>query len=55
MSPDRRGALVAGERVLLIDQKQRRYLVTLQVGGEFHSHAGIVAHDAVIGSAEGSV
>lgn len=48
-------ALAPGERVLLIDHKQRRYLVTLEVGGEFHSHAGIVGHDAIIGGPEGAV
>ena len=39
--------------MLLIDNKKRRYLVMLQPGGEFHSHAGFVAHDEVIGGAEG--
>ncbi len=43
-----------GERVLLIDQKKRRYLVTLSVGGEFHSHSGVLAHDEVIGANEGT-
>ena len=47
--------LSAGERVLLIDAKDRRYLVTLQSGGSFHTHAGIVAHDDVIGQPEGSL
>ena len=45
----------AGERVLLFDAKGRRYLITLAEGGEFHSHRGPVAHDDLIGSAEGSV
>ncbi|HUI02443.1 MAG TPA: tRNA (adenine-N1)-methyltransferase [Acidimicrobiales bacterium] len=49
-----RGPLAAGERVLLVDPKQRRYLVTLRAGGSFHTHAGIVAHDEVIGAAEGA-
>jgi tRNA (adenine57-N1/adenine58-N1)-methyltransferase len=44
----------AGDRVLLIDNKKRRYLVTLKPTGEFHSHAGFVPHDAVIGQPEGS-
>ena len=44
-----------GERVLLIDAKDRRYLVTLQAGSSFHTHAGIVAHDDVIGQPEGSL
>lgn len=43
-----------GEQVLLIDTKKRRYLITLTAGKEFHSHSGTVAHDAVIGSPEGS-
>jgi tRNA (adenine57-N1/adenine58-N1)-methyltransferase len=43
-----------GEHIVLIDNRQRRYLVTLELGGEFHSHAGVIAHDVVIGSLEGS-
>jgi tRNA (adenine57-N1/adenine58-N1)-methyltransferase catalytic subunit len=45
--------LVVGERVLLIDSKKRRYLVTLQEGGEFHSHAGFVPHGEILGRSEG--
>ena len=48
------GPLSAGERVLLVDPKERRYLLTLQPGGAFHTHSGIVAHDDVIGRSEGS-
>ncbi|HEY7070046.1 MAG TPA: tRNA (adenine-N1)-methyltransferase [Acidimicrobiales bacterium] len=44
----------SGEQVLLIDAKKRRYLVTLEPGGEFHTHAGVVAHDDLIGQPEGS-
>ena len=43
-----------GDQVLLIDAKKRRYLVTLEPGGEFHTHAGVVAHDDLIGQPEGS-
>ena len=43
-----------GDRVLLIDSKKRRYLITLKEGGEFHSHAGFVPHDSLIGQDEGS-
>jgi tRNA (adenine57-N1/adenine58-N1)-methyltransferase len=43
-----------GEQVLLIDTKKRRYLITLSAGKEFHSHSGIVGHDAVIGAEEGT-
>jgi tRNA (adenine57-N1/adenine58-N1)-methyltransferase len=44
----------AGERVLLVDNKKRRHLVTLEAGGQFHTHAGIVAHDDLIGHADGT-
>ena len=40
--------------MLLVDPKQRRYLVTLQPGAQFHTHNGILAHDDVIGQQEGS-
>jgi tRNA (adenine57-N1/adenine58-N1)-methyltransferase len=42
-----------GERVLLLDNKKRRYLVTLEAGAEFHSHAGYVPHADLIGAPEG--
>jgi tRNA (adenine57-N1/adenine58-N1)-methyltransferase len=45
--------LSEGEQVLLVDTKQRRYLVKLAPGGEFHSHNGVLAHDALIGREEG--
>ena len=35
----------AGDRVLLVDAKRRRHLVTLAEGGEFHTHAGVLEHD----------
>ncbi|HTV11262.1 MAG TPA: tRNA (adenine-N1)-methyltransferase [Acidimicrobiales bacterium] len=43
-----------GERALLFDSKGRRYLVDLRSGGEFHTHAGVVPHDILIGEEEGS-
>jgi tRNA (adenine57-N1/adenine58-N1)-methyltransferase len=43
-----------GDQVLLVDTKRRRYLVTLTAGGEFHTHAGVISHDHVIGAAEGT-
>ena len=46
--------LRAGERVLLVDPRNRRYLVTLVEGGSFHTHSGIVGHDDVIGVDEGT-
>jgi tRNA (adenine57-N1/adenine58-N1)-methyltransferase len=42
-----------GDRVLLVDAKHRRHLITLAAGGEFHSHTGVLAHDEVIGRPEG--
>lgn len=50
--PERR--FVPGDDVLLIDRKRRRYLVTLRPGGEFHSHAGVLSHDQLLGSVEGT-
>jgi tRNA (adenine57-N1/adenine58-N1)-methyltransferase len=44
-----------GDKVLLIDTKKRWYLITLKAGGEFHSHAGFIAHDDLIGHDEGIV
>jgi tRNA (adenine57-N1/adenine58-N1)-methyltransferase catalytic subunit len=42
-----------GEQVLLVDPKRRRYLITLAADGEFHSHAGVLPHAALIGQDEG--
>lgn len=42
-----------GERALVLDRKDRRYLVTLKEGGQFHTHAGFVLHDDIIGAEEG--
>lgn len=47
--------LTEGETVQFVDFKDRRYLVTLKAGGEFHSHAGSVSHDDLIGSPEGRI
>ncbi len=46
--------LQAGERILLIDSKGRKYLLTLIPDATFHTHAGIVSHADIIGVAEGS-
>jgi tRNA (adenine57-N1/adenine58-N1)-methyltransferase catalytic subunit len=48
-----RRPFTAGDRVLLVDSKRRRHLVTLTDGGTFHSHAGVVPHAAIIGQEEG--
>jgi tRNA (adenine57-N1/adenine58-N1)-methyltransferase len=44
-----------GEKALFIDSKKRRYLVTLNVEGEFHSHSGFVPHTNIIGQKPGIV
>lgn len=44
-----------GDKALFLDSKQRRYLVDLAIGGEFHSHAGFVAHSLVIGREPGCI
>jgi tRNA (adenine57-N1/adenine58-N1)-methyltransferase len=53
-APEDRSILRDGERVLLIDPKERRYLINLRTGSSFHTHVGIVAHDDLIGAPEGS-
>lgn len=44
-----------GEKALFIDSKKRRYLVTLNVEGEFHSHSGFIPHTNIIGQKPGIV
>ncbi len=51
--PARSRTLAVGERVLLVDRKDRRYLVTLHPGRSFQSHAGVIEHNDVIGRSEG--
>jgi tRNA (adenine57-N1/adenine58-N1)-methyltransferase catalytic subunit len=46
--------LEPGEQVLLIDQRDRTYLFSLEAGAVFHTHAGTLAHDDLIGRPEGS-
>src|ERR1700724_4104228 len=48
-----RRPFTAGDRVLLVDSKRRRHLVTLSEGGAFHSHNVVVDHQAIIGKDEG--
>lgn len=45
--------LAEGETVVLLDRKQRRYLVRLAAGGQYSYHGGTVAHDDLIGAREG--
>ena len=51
----RGGPFRAGDRVQLTDPKGRRYTLTLQAGGQYHTHRGGLAHDDLIGRPEGSV
>jgi tRNA (adenine57-N1/adenine58-N1)-methyltransferase len=48
------GPFEPGERVLLVDEKGRRFMVRLHTGGTFHFHGGQVPHDLVLGSEEGT-
>jgi tRNA (adenine57-N1/adenine58-N1)-methyltransferase catalytic subunit len=45
---------LVGEKALLFDSKGRRYLVALGHGAEFHTHAGTLPHDEIIGREEGT-
>lgn len=38
-----------GDIVLLISDDRKRFLVTLQCGGEWHTHRGLLQHDDLIG------
>ncbi|MBA3551261.1 MAG: tRNA (adenine-N1)-methyltransferase [Actinobacteria bacterium] len=44
-----------GERVLLVDDRGRRFLLRLQSGATFHFHGGAVPHALILGSEEGTV
>lgn len=45
--------LAAGETVMLIDRRDKRYSIRLQAGAAFHFHGGHVGHDELIGHDEG--
>ncbi len=51
----RKRTFEVGDRVLLIDTKNRRYLVILEEAGEFHSHVGVLSHSDILGRNEGAV
>ncbi len=38
----------------MIDSRDRRYMVTLRTGKQFHSHNGIIEHDDILGGDEGT-
>ena len=45
----------AGEAVLLHDRAGRRYRLVLAPGATYSTHAGSLAHDALIGQPEGTI
>ena len=47
------GPFAVGDKVLVVDNKNRRYLVTLREGGQFHTHAGFIPHEQFVGQPEG--
>lgn len=49
------GPFEVGDRVQLTGPKGRRHTITLESGGEFHTHRGVVPHTAIIGQPDGSV
>jgi tRNA (adenine57-N1/adenine58-N1)-methyltransferase len=49
----RRGPLVAGEWVRLVDTKGRRHNLCLVAGAAFHTNRGAIQHDDLIGRDEG--
>jgi len=51
--PPGRGVFTAGETVIMIDSKERLYLVTLHPGGKYSYHGGTVNFDDIIGREEG--
>jgi tRNA (adenine57-N1/adenine58-N1)-methyltransferase catalytic subunit len=48
------GPVEVGEQVLLVDQRDRTYLLTLHAGATYHTHSGTLPHDELIGRPEGT-
>ena len=51
----RRGPLRPGDQVQLTDPKGRMHTITLEAGRQFHTHKGVLEHDALLGGPEGVV
>ena len=49
------GPFRVGDRVQLTGPKGKLNTVTLEAGGSFHSHRGVLSHDAIIGLPDASV
>jgi len=54
-APRHSGPFAVGDRVQLTGPRGRLNTVTLQPGGEFHTHRGVVKHDTIIGQPDGTV
>ncbi|WP_374010530.1 tRNA (adenine-N1)-methyltransferase [Leifsonia sp. LS-T14] len=54
-APRSSGPFRAGDRVQLTGPKGRMNTITLEPGKLFHSHRGVLEHDAIIGLPDGSV
>lgn len=54
-APRHSGPFAAGDRAQLTGPRGRLNTVTLAVGGEFHTHRGVVKHDSIIGRPDGTV
>ncbi|SCG75429.1 tRNA (adenine-N1)-methyltransferase [Micromonospora coxensis] len=55
LPPVHRGPFRPGDRVQLTDPKGRMHTLVLEPGKEFHTHRGILKHEALIGQPDGSV
>jgi len=51
----RRGPLAIGDQVQLTDPKGKMHTITLEAGKQFHTHRGILEHDALLGGPEAVV
>jgi tRNA (adenine57-N1/adenine58-N1)-methyltransferase catalytic subunit len=51
----RRGPFVVGDHVQLRGPKGKLHTITLESGGQYHTHKGALAHDDLLGQPEGSV
>lgn len=49
------GPFRVGDRVQLSDPRGKMNTITLERGGEFHTHKGVLRHDSIIGIPDGSV
>ncbi|GAA1588665.1 HAD superfamily hydrolase (TIGR01509 family) [Leucobacter aridicollis] len=54
-TPALRGPFQLGDRVQLTGPKGRMNTITLEAGGEFHSHKGMIRHDDIVGVPDASV